>query len=244
MNGFHILDVIIIRLLSHVWLCAPWTAACQASLSFTISWSLFKLISMESLMPSHHLILCHSLLLLHCRWETNKISFKPLLWPTSVVQNSVHLLSRVRFSATPWTAAPQASVSMNNSWSLLKLRFIESVMASNHLILCRPLFLPSVFPSIRVFPNESVLRIRWQNVGALASASVLLMNIQDWFPSWLNALISLQSKGLSRVFSNTTVQTINSLALRFLYSPALTSTGKTITLTRRISCWQSNVSAF
>ena len=65
-------------------------------------------------------------------------------------------------SATPWTAAHQASLSITNSWSLLKLTSIESVMPSNHIILCRPLLLlPSVFPSIRVFSNESVLRIRW-----------------------------------------------------------------------------------
>ena len=61
----------------------------------------------------------------------------------------------------PWTAAHQASLSLSNSWSFLKLTSIESVMPSNHLILCRPLLLPSVFPSIRVFSSESVLRIRW-----------------------------------------------------------------------------------
>ena len=76
----------------------------------------------------------------------------------SVVQS----LSCVRLFATPWTAARQASLSITNSWSLLKLVAIESVMPSNHLILCRPLFLPpSIFPSIRLFSNESVLHIRW-----------------------------------------------------------------------------------
>ena len=84
---------------------------------------------------------------------------------------------------------------------------IQSVMPSNHLILCHPLLLPpSIFPSIRVFSNESVLRIRWPNIGVSASASVLPMNIQDWFPLGWTRLISLQSKGLSRVFSSTTVQ--------------------------------------
>ena len=74
----------------------------------------------------------------------------------------VHLLSRARLFATPWTAARQASLSITNSRSLLKLMCIESVMASNHLILCRPLhLLTSVFPSIRVFSNESALRNRW-----------------------------------------------------------------------------------
>ena len=76
--------------------------------------------------------------------------------------SSVQLLSCVRLFVTPWTAARQASLSIKNSWSLLKLTTIESVMPSNHLILCRPLLLlPLVFPSIRVFSNESVLHIRW-----------------------------------------------------------------------------------
>ena len=76
--------------------------------------------------------------------------------------SSVQLLSCVRLFVTPWTAAHQASLSIKNSWSLLKLTTIESVMPSNHLILCRPLLLlPLVFPSIRVFSNESVLHIRW-----------------------------------------------------------------------------------
>ena len=75
---------------------------------------------------------------------------------------SVQLLNHVQIFATPWTAAYQASLSINNSWSLLKLMSIESVMPSNHLILCHPFFLlPSIFPSIRVFSNESALRIRW-----------------------------------------------------------------------------------
>ena len=107
--------------------------------------------------------------------------------------------------ATPWTAVHQASLSITSFWRLLKLISIKSVMPSNHLILCRPLLLlPSIFPSIRVFSNESVLRIRW--IGASASPSVLPVNSQDWFPLGLTGLISLQSKGLSRVFSNNTVQ--------------------------------------
>ena len=84
---------------------------------------------------------------------------------------------------TPWTAARQASLSFTTSRSLLKLVFTESAMPSNHLILCRPLLLlPSIFPSIRVFSIESALCIRWPNIGASASASVLPMNIQGWFP--------------------------------------------------------------
>ena len=78
--------------------------------------------------------------------------------------NSVQSLSRVRLFATPWTAARQASLSITKSQSLLKLVSIELVMPSNHLILCHPLLLkPSIFPSIRVFSNESALCIRWPN---------------------------------------------------------------------------------
>ena len=107
---------------------------------------------------------------------------------------SVPLLSCVWLWETPWNAAHQASLSITNSQSLLKLMFIELVMPSNHLILCRPLLiLPSIFPSIRVFSKESVLRISGQSTGA----SALSMNIQDWFPWGLTGLISLQSKGLS-----------------------------------------------
>ena len=113
----------------------------------------------------------------------------------------------IRLFATPWTAALQASLSITNSRNLLRLVSIESVMPSNHLILFRPLlFPPSVFPNIRVFSNESVLRlsIRWPEFSA--SASVLPINIQNWFPLEWADWISLQSKGFSRVFSNTTVQ--------------------------------------
>ena len=108
-------------------LATPWTAAHQVPLSSTISWSLLKFVSIESI--------CFS---------------------------SVQLLSCVRFFETPWTAACEASLFITNSRSLLKLMSIESVMPSNHLILCHPfLLLPSIFPSIRVFSNESVLCIKW-----------------------------------------------------------------------------------
>ena len=75
--------------------------------------------------------------------------------------SSVQLLSHVHCFATPWSAAQQDSLSITNFWSLLKLMSIKSVMPSNHLFFCQPLLLPSVFPSIRVFSNESVLHIRW-----------------------------------------------------------------------------------
>ena len=93
----------------------------------------------------------------------------------------------VQLFATPWTAACQAFLSITNSRSLLKLMSIESVMPSNHLILCRPLLLlPSIFPSISVFSNESVLPIRWPKYW-----SFLPKNIQDLFPLGLTGLISL-----------------------------------------------------
>ena len=92
-------------------------------------------------------------------------------------------------------------------WSLLKFMSVELVMPSNPLILCCPLLLlPSVFPSIMVFSNKSVLHISGQSIWVSASASVLPMDIQDWFPLGLTGWICLQSRGLSRVFSNTTVQ--------------------------------------
>ena len=108
---------------------------------------------------------------------------------------------------TPWTAACQVSLSFTVSLNLLKLMSTESVMPSNHLILCRPLLLlPSIFPSIRVFSNELALRFRWPKYWSFSFNIVLPVNIQDSFPLGLTGLISLQFKGLSRVFSNTTVQ--------------------------------------
>ena len=125
----------------------------------------------------------------------------------TAIFSSVQSLTHVRLFAIPWTAACQASLSISNSWSLPKLMSIESVMPSNHLIPCRPLLhLSSIFPSIRVFLNEQLFVSDGQSIRALASASVLSMNIQDWFPLGWTGLISLLSKGLSRVFSNTTVQ--------------------------------------
>ena len=97
--------------------------------------------------------------LLH--WQMDSLPFEPLGKPYTST-SSVQLLSRVWLFATPWTSARQASLSITNFQSLPKLMSIESVMPSNHLILCRPLLLlPSIFPNIRVFSNESALRVRW-----------------------------------------------------------------------------------
>ena len=121
--------------------------------------------------------------------------------------SSVQLLSYVRLFVTPWTTARQASLSISNSRSLLKLMSIDLVMPSNCLILCCPrLLLPSLFPSIRDFRMNQFFKSGGQSIGVSASVSVLPMNIQDRFPLGLTGFISLQSKGLSRVFSNTIVQ--------------------------------------
>ena len=120
---------------------------------------------------------------------------------------AIQLLSPIWLFVTPWAAAYQASLSIANSWRLFKLMFIESVMPSNHFILCHPLlFLPSIFPCIRIYSSELVLPIRWPKCWSFTSASVLPMNIQGWYPLGLTVLISLLSQGLSWVFSNTTVQ--------------------------------------
>ena len=121
--------------------------------------------------------------------------------------SSVQSLSIVQLFVNPWTAAHQASLSITNSRSLLKLMSIKWVMPSNHFILCHPLlFPPSIFPSIGVFSNESVLRISWPKYRSfsfsISPSNDYLVLISFRMEGW----ISLQSKGLSRVFSNTTVQ--------------------------------------
>ena len=120
---------------------------------------------------------------------------------------SVQSLSRVRLFVTPWTAARQASLSITNSRSLHKPMSIESVMPSNHLILCHTLLLlPSIFPSIRVFSNGSALRIRWPKYWSSSfnsSPSNEHLGLISFRMNWLDLLAV---KGLSRVFSNTTVQ--------------------------------------
>ena len=148
-------------------------------------------------------------------WEKNDcqvtLHFPLKEWPwyqlSIVCISSVQSLSHVRLFATPWIAACQASLSITNSWSSLKLMSIEWVMPSSHLILCHPLLLLSpIPPSIRVFPMSQIFAWGGQSIGVSSSASVLPMSAQDWPPSEWTGWISLQSKGLSRVFSNTTVE--------------------------------------
>ena len=122
--------------------------------------------------------------------------------PTQSVHFSHSVMSD---SAASWTAACQASMSITNSQSLLKLMSVESVMSSSHLVLCHPLLLliPS-FPALGSFLMSQQFASGGQSIRA--SASVLLMNIQDWFPLGLTDWTFLQSKGLTSIFSNTTVQ--------------------------------------
>ena len=137
----------------------------------------------------------------------------------SVQFSSVQSLSRVPLFETPWTTAPQASLSITNSQSLLKLMSIESVMPSNHLILCRPLLLPpSVFPSIKLFSNESALRIRWPkhwsftfNISPSNEHSGLISFTMDWLD-----LLAVQGTLKSLLQHHSSKASI-------LYSPTLTS---------------------
>ena len=139
--------------------------------------------------------------------RTNSITWKYLLINFLLTFSSVQSLSCVQLFATPWTSARQASLSITNSQSPLKLISIESVMPSNHLILCCPfLLLPSIFPSIKIFLKEEVLHIRWPTYWSFTfsiSPSNEHPGLISFRMDWLDPL---QSKGLSRVSSNTTVQ--------------------------------------
>ena len=146
--------------------------------------------------------------------------------------SSVQSLSCVWLFATPWMAACKASVSITNSWSLLKLMSIESVMPSNHFILCYPLFLlPSIFPNMRVFLRGQFFTSGVQSIGASASTSVLSMNIHDWFPL-----------GWTGHSSKASVLQHSAFFMAQLSHPYMTA-GKTIALTRHF-CQQNNGSAF
>ena len=142
--------------------------------------------------------------------------------------SSVQSLSHVRLFVTPWTAVRQASLSISNSQSLLKSMSIQSGMPSNHLILYHPcLFLPSIFPSIRVFSNESVLCIRWPKYWSF-SFSISPCNEYSGLISfrmdWLDLLAVPWSPRDSEESSPTPqFKSINSSAFSFLYSPTLTS---------------------
>ena len=150
----------------------------------------------------------------------------------------VQSLSRVQLFATPWTAARQASLSMTNSWSLLKLMSIELVMPSNHLILCRPLLVPpSIFPSIRVFSNGSVLHIRWPKDWSFSfsiSPSNKYSGLISFKMDWLD-LLAVQRTLKSLLQHHTSKASIlwhSAFFIVQLSHPYMT-TGKTIALTER-----------
>ena len=169
-------------------------------------------------------------------------------WRFSSVQFSCSVVSD---SATPWTAARQASLSITNLQSLLKLMSIESVMPSNHLILCHPfLLLPSIFPSIRVFSDESALCIRWPkywsfsfNISPSKEHSGLISFRMDWLD--LLAVQGTLNSVLQHHNSKTSILWCSAFFIVQL-SHLYMTTGKTIALTRWTMdhCWQSNVSAF
>ena len=147
------------------------------------------------------------------------------------------LLSHVWFLVTPWTAAHQASLFFTVSQSLHKLMSIESVIPSNHLILCHPLLLlPSVFPSIRIFSNEWALHIRWPKYWSSALSSALLINIQGLFPLGLTGPIPCCSRDSQESSPAPQFKSISSLVFSLLYGPTLTSIHdywKTMALTMR-----------
>ena len=276
-------------------------AACWASLSITHSWSLLKLRSIESVMPSNHLILCCPLLLplsifpgirvfsdktvLHIRWPkywsfsfsngpsneySGLISFrigwlnllavqgtlKSLLQhhssKESILLCSVFFIvqlshpymfssvqfSRVRFFATPWTAAHRASLSIINSRSPHKPMSIKSVMPSNHLIFsCPLLLLPSIFPSIRVFSNESALYIRWPKYWSFSfniSPSSEHPGLISFRMNWLD-LLAVQGTLKSRLQHHSSKASILLCSAFFIVqlSHPYMTTGKTIALTRQ-----------
>ena len=139
--------------------------------------------------------------------------------------SSVQLLSPFLLFATPWTAACQAFLSITNSRSLLKLMSIESVIPSNHLILCHPLLLPpSIFPSVRIFSSESILSIRWPKYWSF-SFNISPSNQYsgtDFLKDWLVGSPCIP-RGSQESSSTSQFKSINSLVLSFLYGPTLTS---------------------
>ena len=125
----------------------------------------------------------------------------------AILSESVQLLSHIQLFETSWTVARQVTLSKTNFWSFLKFMSIELVIPSNHLILCCTLlFLPSIFPGIRVFLNASTLPIRWPKYWSCSCSISPSNEYSGLVCLGLTGLISLQSKGLSRFFSNITVQ--------------------------------------
>ena len=198
----------------------------------------------------HH---CSRLLLPYSFLFTNFVyyltSFMREFPGSLVIQfSSVQLLSHVRLFVTPWIAARQASLSITISWSSLKLMSIESVMPSSHLILCRPFSsCPQSLPASESFPISQLFAWGSQSTGVSALASFLPKNTQGWSTLEWTGWISLQSKGLSRVFSNTTVQKHQFFSAQLSSqsnSHIIHDHWKNPSLDSMDLCWQSNVSAF
>ena len=168
---------------------------------------------------------------------SSKKDFFKLVWNSGLWRHVavVHSLSHVWLFATPWTATCHTSFSFTISWSLFILMSLESVMPSTYLIHCWPFSscLQS-FPASGSFPMSWLFASGSQGIGASASSSVLPVNNQDWFPLGLTGLISLQSKGLSRVFSSTTIwnhQFFGAQPCLWSNSHICITTGKTLTWT-------------
>ena len=149
---------------------------------------------------------------------------------------------------TPWTAACQASLSITNSWCLLKLMPIELVITSNHLILFHPLFLPpSIFPSLRVFSSESVLCIRWPKYWSFSFSINPSNEYSGLISFWMDWLDLLAAPGTQESFPTPQFKSINSSVLSLLYGPALTFTHdywKNHSFDYTDCCWKSDISAF
>ena len=175
-------------------------------------------------------------------WRNFGTLCQEMLWYAllSVRFSSVQSLSHVRPFAIPWIAARQASLSITNSQSLLKLMPIKSVMPSRHLILCCPLLLlPPIPPSIRVFSSESTLCMRWPKYWSFSFSIIPSSEHQDWSPC--------SPRDCQESSPTPQFKSINFSALSFLHSPTLTSIHdhwKNHSLDQTDLCWQSNVSAF
>ena len=171
-----------------------WVPCVWPSLEITHSWGKQSAARSESALMAQRLE----------RQRNSYFAWIPSFWMTmEFFAAVVQLLSRVRLFTTPWTAEHRASLSLSLSQSLPKFMSIESVMPSNHLILCHSfLLLPSVFPSIRVFSNKLALHIRWPKYWSFNFSVSPSKNIQGWFPLGLTSLISLQSEGLSSLLQH------------------------------------------
>ena len=161
---------------------------------------------------------------------------------------SVQLLSHVRLFVISWTAARQASLYITNSRSLLNLMSIKLMMPSNHLILCHPLLLSSIFPSIRVFSNDSVLPTRWPEYWSFSfsiSPSKEIPGLISFRMDWLDLLAvqEILKSLLQHHSSKASILQCSAFFIVQLSHPYMT-TGKTVALTIQTFCWQSNVSAF